>query len=190
MNGKLLIFSAPSGSGKTTIVKNLLAKWKNLEFSVSACSRSMRAGEVHGRDYYFLSPQEFRVKIEKNEFVEWEEVYNGSYYGTLKSELERIWKKGNHVVFDVDVIGGLNLKKQFGDRALSIFIMPPSIEELRLRLERRGTETPDSLAIRIGKAKEEMAYAQEFDKVIININNKLSYAVSEAEKAVSEFIAE
>lgn len=188
MNGKLLIFSAPSGSGKTTIVKNILAKWENLEFSVSACSRSIRAGEVHGRDYYFLSPQEFRAKIDKSEFVEWEEVYNGSYYGTLKSELERIWKKGNHVIFDVDVKGGLNLKKQFGDRALAIFIMPPSVEELRLRLERRGTETPDSLAKRIGKAVEEMAYAKEFDKIIVN--NELDLAIAEAEKVVSEFIAE
>lgn len=187
MDGKLLIFSAPSGSGKTTIVKSLLQKLKNLEFSVSACSRSMREGEVNARDYHFLSPEEFRSKIDKNEFIEWEEVYNGSYYGTLKSELERIWKKGNHVVFDVDVLGGLNLKKQFGDRALAIFVMPPSVEELRLRLENRGTETPDSLEKRIGKAMKEMAYAKEFDRIIVN--NKLGDAIAEAEKVVAEFIA-
>lgn len=186
MEGKLLIFSAPSGSGKTTIVRRLLAKYSNLEFSVSACSRVMRNGEIHGHDYYFLSPEEFRRKIDNNEFVEWEEVYPGSYYGTLKSELERIWAKGNHVVFDVDVKGGVNIKKIFGSKALSIFIMPPSIEELQNRLELRGTETPESLAKRVGKAKEEMEYAKDFDSIIINDN--LEKAILEAEQLVLEFI--
>jgi guanylate kinase len=186
MDGKLLIFSAPSGSGKTTIVRKLLSKLTNLEFSVSACSRAMRNGEVNGHDYYFLSPDEFRVRIDNNEFVEWEEVYPGSYYGTLKSELERIWAKGNHVVFDVDVKGGLNLKKIFGERALSIFVMPPSIESLRLRLELRGTETPESLAKREGKAMEEMGYANGFDKIIVN--DKLDDAILEAESTVKNFI--
>jgi len=186
MEGKLFIFSAPSGSGKTTIVRNLLAKYSNLEFSISACSRAMRSGEVHGHDYYFLTPEDFQKKIENNEFVEWEEVYPGSYYGTLKSELERIWAKGNHVVFDVDVKGGINLKKQFGSRALAIFIMPPSVEALSLRLELRGTETPESLSKRVGKAMEEMSYAKDFDAIIINDN--LEMAISEAEQLVLEFI--
>jgi guanylate kinase len=186
MNGKLLIFSAPSGSGKTTIVRNLLSKFTNLEFSVSACSRAMRNGEVNGSDYYFLTPEEFKAKIENNDFVEWEEVYPGSYYGTLKSELERIWAKGNHVVFDVDVVGGLNLKKIYQESALAIFIMPPSIDSLKLRLELRGTETQESLAKRVGKAMEEMAYSKDFDKIIVNDN--LNDAVQEAEFAVKAFI--
>jgi guanylate kinase len=186
MNGKLLIFSAPSGSGKTTIVRELLEKNNNLEFSVSACSRAMRNGETNGKDYHFLTEEEFIAKIDNNEFVEWEEVYPGSYYGTLKTELERIWAKGNHVVFDVDVVGGLNLKKKFGNRALSIFIMPPSIGELKLRLEQRGTETPESLAKRVGKALEEMDYAPHFDKIIVNDN--LEKAIEEAKNAVLSFI--
>jgi guanylate kinase len=186
MAGKLLIFSAPSGSGKTTIVRSLLAKVSNLEFSISACSRSMREGEVNGHDYYFLSPDEFRQKIDNHEFVEWEEVYQGSYYGTLKSELERIWAKGNHVVFDVDVKGGINLKEEFGDQALSVFIMPPSKESLQIRLELRGTETPESLKKRIGKAMEEISYANKFDVIIVN--DKLEIAISEAESTIVEFI--
>lgn len=187
MEGKLLIFSAPSGSGKTTIVKQLLAKRSDIEFSISACSRKMREGEVHGRDYYFLTPDEFRAKIDGNEFVEWEEVYAGSYYGTLKSEMERIWSKGNHVVFDVDVKGGVNLKKLFGDRALAIFVMPPSVEELRKRLEGRGTETPESLERRIGKAVEEMSYSNQYDVIVIN--DKLEEAVAETERLVSQFLS-
>lgn len=186
MVGKLLIFSAPSGSGKTTIVRSLLAKYNYLEFSISACSRTMREGEVNGHDYYFLTPDEFRQKIDNNEFVEWEEVYPGYYYGTLKSELERIWAKGNHVVFDVDVKGGINLKKKFGDQALSVFIMPPSLESLRLRLELRGTETPESLTKRVGKAMEEMSHANEFDTIIVN--DVLEKALVDAEKVVLEFI--
>ena len=186
MTGKLLIFSAPSGSGKTTIVRSLLEKISNLEFSISACSREMRNGEVHGRDYYFLSPDAFKAKIDNDEFVEWEEVYTNSFYGTLKSELERIWAQGNHVIFDVDVKGGVNLKKQFGDKALSVFIMPPSIEELQKRLENRCTETPDNLAKRLGKVSEEMTYANKFDNIIVN--DKLKEAISETEKIVREFI--
>ncbi|MFP4557395.1 MAG: guanylate kinase [Bacteroidales bacterium] len=186
MDGKLIIFSAPSGSGKTTIVRQLLSKYKNLEFSVSACSREMRKGEVDGHDYHFLTPDEFRKKIDNHEFVEWEEVYPGSYYGTLKSELERIWGKGNHVVFDVDVIGGANLKEQFGDRALAIFIMPPSVEELQKRLENRGTDTAESIAKRVGKANEEMKYAKGFDALIVNDN--LETAIADAEKIVLDFI--
>ena len=185
MEGKLIIFSAPSGSGKTTIVRELLARHSNLEFSVSACSRVKRDNEVHGRDYYFLTPDEFRNKIDNREFVEWEEVYEGSYYGTLKSELERIWAKGNHVVFDVDVIGGANLKKKFGSRALAIFIMPPSIDELQKRLEYRGTETLESIAKRVGKANEEMEYAKGFDVVVVN--EELSKAISDAEGVVLDF---
>ena len=158
----------------------------NLGFSVSACSRCKREGEVHGHDYYFLTPEEFRARIDNNEFAEWEEVYPGSYYGTLHSELERIWAKGYHVVFDVDVKGGVNLKKRFGKRALAIFIMPPSLEALRLRLELRGTETPDSLTKRIGKAKEEMTYAKEFDRIIVN--DKLDVAIEEVEKVVEAFV--
>ncbi|HNS30179.1 MAG TPA: guanylate kinase, partial [Tenuifilaceae bacterium] len=137
MNGKLFIFSAPSGSGKTTIVKRLLGQIPELEFSISACSRPKREGEVNGRDYHFLSVDEFKKRIEADEFVEWEEVYPGSFYGTLKSEVERIWQKGHHVVFDVDVKGGLNIKRLYGHRALAIFVMPPSIEELQKRLELR-----------------------------------------------------
>ena len=186
MNGKLLIFSAPSGSGKTTIVRKILSKYQNLEFSVSACSRAMRNGEVNGRDYHFLSPDEFRAKIAKNEFVEWEEVYPGSYYGTLKSELERIWSKGNHVVFDVDVVGGLNLKKIYGHKALSIFVMPPSIDELKKRLELRGTETAESIAKRVGKAQQEMEYAKNFDAIIVN--DDLEKAVLDTESTLNAFL--
>jgi guanylate kinase len=186
MEGKLIIFSAPSGSGKTTIVKQILAQFPSIEFSVSACSRKMREGEVHGRDYYFLSPDDFRKRIEANDFVEWEEVYAGSYYGTLRSELERIWQKGHHVAFDVDVKGGLNLKKMFGRRALAIFVMPPSIDELRNRLIARGTETPESIAKRVGKAEEEITHAKDFDFIVVN--DKLENAVQEAMGIVSNFL--
>jgi guanylate kinase len=186
MQGKLLIFSAPSGSGKTTIVKHLLEVCNNLEFSISACSRAMRPGEVHGKDYYFLSADEFRQRIASNQFVEWEEVYPGSYYGTLKSELERIWAKGNHVLFDVDVKGGVNLKRIFGNQALSVFVQPPSIAELEKRLVARCTETPETLAKRIGKAEEEMAYAPQFDTIIVNDN--LEQAFAEAINTVKAFL--
>lgn len=187
MPGKLLIFSAPSGSGKTTIVKHLLQKFSNLEFSVSACSRPKREREVDGKDYYFISPNDFRKKISEGQFIEWEEVYPGSYYGTLKSELERIWAKGNHVVFDVDVKGGLNLKKIFNEDALAVFIMPPSIDILRQRLEGRGSETPESIEKRVGKAAEEMEYAPQFDVTIIN--NEIHRAFTDAEITVQNFIS-
>ncbi|HCT31081.1 MAG TPA: guanylate kinase [Bacteroidales bacterium] len=186
MQGKLLIFSAPSGSGKTTIVRHLLQKFPNIEFSISACSRPMRNGETHGKDYYFLSVDEFKNRIANNEFIEWEEVYTDSYYGTLKSEIERIWAKKNVVIFDVDVKGGINLKKIFGDNALSIFVMPPSVEDLKLRLVNRNTETEESLKKRVGKAAEEMTYANQFDKILIN--EILEKSFIEAETLVQNFI--
>jgi len=186
MQGKLLILSAPSGAGKTTIVRHLLKKFPNLEFSISACSRPKRNLEVDGKDYYFLSVDEFKNRIANNEFIEWEEVYAGSYYGTLKSEIERIWTKNNIVVFDVDVKGGINLKKIFGHSALSIFVMPPSIEALKQRLEHRNTETEESLNKRVGKAAEEMTYANQFDKILVNEILEKSFA--EAESLVQNFI--
>ena len=186
MEGKLIIFSAPSGSGKTTILKRLLAKGIPLEFSVSACSRPMRNGEVDGKDYYFLTVEEFKNKIANNEFLEWEEVYAGSFYGTLKSELTRIWQTGKHVVFDLDVLGGVNVKKIFKEKALALFILPPSVEELEKRLINRSTETPESLKKRLDRAKMELSYAPEFDVCIINDN--LDVAIEKAEKAILNFI--
>lgn len=187
MQGKLIIFSAPSGAGKTTIVHHLLKVFPTLEFSVSACSRPIRKGETQGVDYYFLSVEEFKNKIANNEFVEWEEVYKDNFYGTLKTEIERIWKKGKHIIFDMDVVGGLNLKKQFGDLALAIFVMPPSIEHLEARLRSRETETPESIARRIGKAENELQTAELFDKIILN--DKLENAFEEAEKIVADFLS-
>ena len=186
MQGKLIIFSAPSGAGKTTIVRHLLKVFPELEFSVSACSRPMRQNETHGVDYYFLSLEEFTEKIENNEFIEWEEVYKDNFYGTLRVEIERIWKKGKHVIFDVDVVGGLHLKNQFGDRALAVFVMPPSIQHLETRLKFRESETDESLARRIEKAENELKTADLFDKIILN--DKLEHAFTEAEKIVSEFL--
>ena len=186
MKGKLIIFSAPSGAGKTTIVHHLLNKVPKLEFSVSACSRPIRKDETHGVDYYFISVDDFKKKIENEEFVEWEEVYKDNFYGTLKTEIERIWKKGHHIIFDMDVVGGLNLRKQFGDQALAIFVMPPSIQHLEERLKMRETETPESIARRIGKAEVELQTADQFDKIILN--DSLEHAFAEAEKTVSEFL--
>ena len=186
MQGKLIIFSAPSGAGKTTIVQHLLKKIPELEFSVSACSRPMRKDETHGVDYYFLSLDEFKQKIADEEFIEWEEVYTDNFYGTLKSEVVRIWKKGKHIIFDMDVVGGLNLKKQFGKESLAIFVMPPSIEHLEKRLNSRETETPESIKRRIGKAENELKAAILFDKIILN--DTLEHALVEAEKIVSEFL--
>lgn len=157
-----------------------------LEFSVSATSRPKRKGEINGRDYYFLSPEMFRRKIDNDEFLEWEEVYQGSYYGTLRSEIQRIWDKGHHVVFDVDVAGGLNIKKQFDKNALSVFIMPPSLEELEKRLVNRKTETAESLKKRLDKARFELGFAKEFDRIVIN--EVLSEAIDEAAKLVENFI--
>ncbi|MFW5644447.1 MAG: guanylate kinase [Bacteroidota bacterium] len=186
MTGKLIIFSAPSGSGKTSIVRNLLKRISSLEFSVSATSRKPRKGEIHGKDYYFVSPDEFREKIENNEFVEWEEVYEDIYYGTLKSELERIFSSGNHVIFDVDVVGGLNIKRQFPDTSLAVFITVPSFEELEKRLRKRSTESDESLQKRLSKAKKELIRADCFDIQIMN--DYLENATDEAERAVREFV--
>jgi guanylate kinase len=186
--GKLIIFSAPSGSGKTTIVKEVLKKLSGLEFSVSACSRLPRKNEMNGKDYYFYSPEEFKHKIENQEFVEWEEVYPGQFYGTLKSELDRIWDKGNHVVFDVDVIGGLNIKKQFAKDSLSLFIKAPSVEILRKRLTLRGTETLEQIEKRVNKAEYELGFANKFDVVIVN--NDLDTAVTETLQKIDVFLKE
>jgi len=186
MEGKAIIVSAPSGAGKTTIVKHLLNCGLPLEFSISACSRSMRPGEIDGKDYYFLGPEEFKKRIAHDEFIEWEEVYQDMYYGTLKSEISRIWEIKKHVIFDVDVKGGVNLKKKFGQSALSIFIGPPSYDSLRDRLIARGTESPASLEKRLERAKLEMTYSNKFDITIIN--NVLSKALEESEMLVRQFI--
>jgi guanylate kinase len=186
MNGKLIIFSAPSGSGKTTIVRHLLDSGLPLEFSISACTRKPRSGEVDGKDYYFMSVDEFKEKIDRDHFVEWEEVYPGLLYGTLKSELERIWKMEKHVIFDVDVAGGLNLKKQFGTHALSVFVMPPSIEELETRLKSRGTDDGEDIRTRIEKAHEEIALAADFDLILVN--DDLDKALNKAFIAVRRFL--
>jgi len=186
VKGKVIIFSAPSGAGKTTIVKHLLSTFPELEFSVSACSRPMRKGETNGVDYYFISIEEFKQKIANKEFAEYEEVYKDNFYGTLKSEIERIWKKGKHIIFDMDVMGGLNLRMQFGDNALAIFVMPPSVDHLEQRLKSRETETAESIARRIGKAEQEIIKANLFDKIILN--DTLEHALEEAEKIVFDFL--
>ncbi len=186
MTGKLIIFSAPSGAGKTTIVQHLIRVIPNLEFSVSACSRPMRKGEENGVDYYFLSVAEFINKIKNDEFIEWEEVYKDNFYGTLRSEVFRIWNNGHHVIFDVDVEGGLNLKSQYADRALSVFVMPPSIQSLENRLKQRETETPESIARRMGKAEKELEASDKFDKILLN--DTLPHALAAAEKIVHEYL--
>jgi guanylate kinase len=186
LEGKLIIFSAPSGSGKTTIVRHLLAKYSNLGFSISACTRDRRGrNEVHGKDYYFLTPEDFKTRIDNNEFVEWEEVYPGGYYGTLKSEIERLWASGKHVVFDVDVKGGLKLKEYFQERALAIFVKAPSEEAIKERLMSRGTETEDSLSKRLFKVKFEMSFQDKFD--VILVNDDLEAALAKAEELVEDF---
>lgn len=184
--GKCVIFSAPSGAGKTTIVHHLLKHNSKLKFSVSACSREPRRNEVDGRDYHFIGVKEFKKRIQNDEFVEWEEVYTNNYYGTLKSEINRIWDEDKVVIFDVDVIGGLNLKRIFGDAALAIFVQPPSYDELEHRLRSRSTEAEDKIIQRLGKAKEELKYAPEFDEILIN--DDLSVACNQAEELVSQFI--
>ena len=186
MKKKVIIFSAPSGSGKSTIVNYLLAKDFGLEFSVSATCRAPRGEEKHGKENYFFSTDEFKERIEAEDFLEWEEVYPGCFYGTLKSELERIWKAGHAVVFDVDVVGGVNIKKIFGDQALSVFIKAPSVEVLRQRLIGRGTDSMEKIEQRVAKAEYEMTFADKFDVVIVNDN--LDTALAEAEKAVRDFL--
>ena len=185
-SGKALIFSAPSGSGKTTIVKHLLDHHKHLAFSISACTRPKRANEVDGKDYYFLTTDDFRNKINENAFVEWEEVYDNSYYGTLKSEVDRIWQAGKTVVFDVDVKGGVHLKDYFGDQALAVFVKVPSIDTLRARLISRGTETEESLQSRIAKAEYELSFENKFDVTIIN--DELEASLEKAENIVANFL--
>ena len=187
MDGKLIIFSAPSGSGKTTIVKHLLTKFPNLGFSISACTRDRRGrNEENGKDYYFLTPEEFKQKIDEQAFAEWQEVYPGGFYGTLKSEIERVWSQGKHVIFDVDVKGGVNLKKEYGDKALSIFVKVPSIQELEKRLRERGTESEEKISARVFKMKFEMSFQDQFDVVLLN--EDLDTALREAEKLVANFI--
>ncbi len=186
MNKKVVILSAPSGSGKTTIARALLQAPLKLEFSISACSRVKRDVETDGVDYFFMTPQEFRQNINDNAFFEWEEVYADHFYGTLRSEPERIWKKGHFVLFDVDVYGGLNLKKQLGDQALSIFIQPPDLETLEERLVSRSLDTPDKIEMRLNKAAEEMAMAPRFDLVIIN--DHLDTAIEQSIEAIKAFL--
>lgn len=186
MEGKAVIFSAPSGSGKTTIVQHLLGKVPTLSFSISATTRSKRPKEIHGKDYYFLSAGDFRNRILQGDLLEWEEVYKDTFYGTLKEEVERIWSVGNHVIFDVDVKGGINLKKSLGDRALSIFVKAPGIEILEERLRARSTEDEDTLKLRIAKASDELLEEKNFDRVVVNEN--LEDAVEDAKKLVEEFI--
>ncbi len=186
MKGKLIIFSAPSGSGKSTLINYLLTCGLNLYFSVSATSRPPRGEEKHGVEYFFLSPEEFRRRIANDEFLEYEEVYPDRFYGTLKAQVEKQLSEGQNVLFDVDVVGGCNIKKFYGDRALSLFIQPPSIEELRKRLEGRGTDTPQVIESRVAKAGYELGFADQFDKIIINKN--LETAKAEVLKIVREFI--
>lgn len=185
--GKAFIFSAPSGSGKTTIVRNLLERNSDLSFSISACTRPQRPNEVHGRDYYFMTPEEFRAQINREAFVEWEEVYSGKYYGTLKSEIARIWEQGKQVIFDVDVLGGVNLKKYFGDQALAVFVKVPSMEKLKERLTARNTETPESLHQRLVKAREELTYEQAFDVTLVN--DDLQQTLEQSQVLYQQFIS-
>lgn len=185
--GKLIVFSAPSGSGKTTIVRHLLKQdHLNLAFSISATSREKRGNEVHGKDYYFLSASEFKKKIKNEEFLEWEEVYRDNFYGTLKTEVERIWGQGKHVIFDIDVSGGLRIKRKFPNETLAVFVKPPSIDELKIRLKKRQTESADKINMRIAKASAELATAPLFDVIIENDN--LEEALQEAETLVGDFV--
>jgi len=186
-NGKLFVFSAPSGSGKTTIVRHLLKEEKfGLEFSISATSREPRGFEKDGEDYYFISTREFKDKIKADEFLEWEEVYRDNFYGTLKSEIERIWALKKHVIFDIDVVGGLRIKKKYPDKTLSVFVKPPSVDELKIRLKKRSTESDEKINMRIAKASVEMATAPQFDKIIKNYD--LTVALKEAEVLVGDFL--
>ncbi|MGB0349435.1 MAG: guanylate kinase [Schleiferiaceae bacterium] len=185
-NGKLVIFSAPSGAGKSTLVNYLLPQFPQLSFSISATSRAPRGQEEHGKDYYFLSSQEFKARVAQDELLEWEEVYAGTYYGTLRTEVERIWSEGKVVVFDIDVVGALNLKKQFGNRALALFVQAPSVEILEQRLRGRGTDSEEKIQQRVAKATIEMARAPEFDKVVVN--DDLNTAKVEALAILKDFL--
>ena len=186
--GKLFVFSAPSGSGKTTIVRHLLKQEKfNLEFSISATSREPRGDEKDSEDYYFISLRSFKDKIKSDEFLEWEEVYRDNFYGTLKSEVARIWALKKHVIFDIDVVGGLRIKKKFPNETLSVFVKPPSVDELKIRLKKRKTESEEKINMRIAKASVELATAPQFDKIIKNY--ELEVALKEAEELVGEFLA-
>lgn len=184
--GKLIIFSAPSGSGKSTIIQSLLNRDLNLSFSISATSRAPRGTEQNGVEYYFITPDEFRQRIANDEFLEYEEVYTGKYYGTLKSEVERILNSGKNVIFDVDVVGGLNIKKYYGNQALALFIQPPSVQELEKRLKSRATDAPDVIASRIAKAEYELSFAPQFDKIIVN--DILENAQAEAYSLIRQFL--
>ncbi len=185
--GKLIVFSAPSGSGKTTIVRHLLQQEElNLEFSISATSREKRGKEIHAKDYYFLSLKEFKSKIKNDEFLEWEEVYRDNFYGTLKTEIERIWAKGKHVIFDIDVSGGLRIKKKFPEETIAIFVKPPDLNELIIRLKERGEESEDKISMRVAKAPAELATAPLFDEIVLN--KDLDKALKDAYNLVSDFI--
>jgi guanylate kinase len=186
MTGKMTIFSAPSGAGKTTIVKHLLSELSNLSFSISATSRPKREGEIHQKDYYFLTVDDFKNKLENNHFVEWEEVYENRFYGTLKSEVERIWDSEKHVIFDVDVQGGINIKKMYKEKALAIFVQPPSIEDLKKRLSDRSTDSEEDIKIRVAKAEYEMTFANQFDYILVN--DDLEKAKEEAIELVQKFL--
>lgn len=183
--GQIVILSAPSGSGKTTIARQLLSEGHGLEFSVSATSRSKREGEIHGKDYFFLTPDEFRMKIENNELVEWQEVYTNQYYGTLRSELNRIWAEGKVALFDVDVYGGINLKKMFGSDALSVFIRPPDLETLKTRLQNRSSDSEEQIRMRLAKAEEELSLAVHFDETVVN--DELATAIKTVRELIVAF---
>ena len=186
--GKLIVFSAPSGSGKTTIVRHLLKQPDlNLEFSISATSREKRGNEIHGKDYYYLSLEEFKNRIKNDDFLEWEEVYRDNFYGTLKTEIARIWAQGKHVIFDIDVSGGLRIKRKFPDQTIAIFVKPPDLNELVRRLKERGEESEDKISMRVSKAPAELATAPLFDEIVINSN--LDEALANAHKLVADFIA-
>ena len=189
MKGKLIVFSAPSGSGKTTIVRHLLKQEDlNLEFSISAATREARGEEVNGKDYYFMSLDQFKQHIKNEDFVEWEEVYRDNFYGTLKSEVERIWAKGKNVIFDIDVAGGLRIKSKFPEETLAVFVKPPSVDELKRRLKERSTESDEKINMRIAKAHVELATAPQFDVVIKNYD--LDVALEEANELVREFVTQ
>jgi len=186
MEGKVIIVSAPSGAGKTSIVRHLLEAVPELQFSVSATTRNKRDYEVDGKDYYFITPENFKERLANDEFLEWQEVYKNQYYGSLKCEVERIWKNGATVIFDVDVLGGLNIKKFYGDKALAVFIEPPTLEELGNRLKNRGTETEESLKKRLDKAEYEISFADQFDKIVLN--DDLKTAQQEMIDLVQDFL--